>query len=208
MLRSSLSLCLKKSTARHGAAVTTLLTTRASSYASSDADMTSSSSTSTYFSSLSLANQSVPSPNTAQYSSSAAASSANVTIRTRQVPSGMGSSTTPSQRYRCLEEPTIHEDYDGLQVHHAVYQKTQESYYDFSFDPENRCGETGAILWSVRLVLILQVSALWVVKNIPHRSIFHLCMYAWTKRIWITRKHIFIFKSRFNKVINILKYDV
>jgi len=118
---------------RRGAAVT-LLATRASSYASSsnspsDADSTVTSPT--YFSSLSLANSSVQPA--APYSSSAAA--ANIRTTTCQVPSGMGIST-PAQCYRSVEEPTLHEDYDELEMHHSVSEKTHSSYYNYSYDPE------------------------------------------------------------------------
>ena len=156
MLRSSLSLCLKKAVAMdsaaaaavaarksHGAAIT-LITTRASSYASSSApsDADSTGSSSTYFSSLSLANSSVQA--TAPYSSSAATSSIRTCIC--QVPSGMGISA-PSQCYRSVEEPTLHEDYDGLELHHSVCEKTQVSYYNYSYDPEEHFEEKGSILW-------------------------------------------------------------
>lgn len=130
---------------RRGAAVTALAT-RASSYASSsnspsDADSTVSSPT--YFSSLSLANASVQTA--ASYSSSAA-----TTIRTAtcQVPSGMGISTqaAPAQCYRSVEEPTLHEDYDELEMHHSVSEEAHSSYYNYSYDPEEDCGEVGSIL--------------------------------------------------------------
>jgi hypothetical protein len=148
-------LCLKKAAAmdasaaaavtaqkRHRAAVA-LITSRASSYASSNtsADADSTGSSPTYFSSLSLANPSVQT--SAHYSSSAA--TANITTTTNQVPSGMGFST-PSQCYRSVEEPTLHEDYDGLELHHSVSEMTQVDYYDYSYDPEEHCGEMGSIL--------------------------------------------------------------
>jgi hypothetical protein len=157
MLRSSLSLCLKNATAINasaaaavtaqkrygGAAFTSLLTSRASSYASSNAssDADSTGSSPTYFSSLSLANSSVQS--SAQYSSSAA--TANIATTTNQVPSGMGFST-PSRCYRSVEEPTLHEDYDGSELHHSVSEKTHATYYDYSYDPEDHCEEMGSIL--------------------------------------------------------------
>jgi hypothetical protein len=42
----------------------------------------------------------------------------------------------------------VHEDYDGLELHHAVSEKTQEvSYYDYSYDPDDPCEEEmGSIL--------------------------------------------------------------
>lgn len=153
MLRSSLSSCLKTAVAmdaaataaaqkRRGAAVTAL-TTRALSYASSsnsqsDADSTVSSPT--YFSS-SLANSSVQAA--ALYSSSAATT--NIRTTTCQVPSGMGVSTQ-AQCYRCVEEPTLHEDYDELEMHHSVGEEAHSSYYNYSYDPEEECGEMGSIL--------------------------------------------------------------
>lgn len=155
MMRSSLLLCLKKAAAvdasataavraqkRHTAAVTSI-TSRASSHASSNAsaDAESTGSSPAYFSSLSLANPSVQS--SAHYSSIAA--TANITTTTIQVPSGMGFST-PSQCYRSVEEPTLHEDYDGLEMYHSVSEKTRASYYDYSYDPEEHCGEMGSIL--------------------------------------------------------------
>ncbi|KAL7454900.1 hypothetical protein ACHAWC_006494 [Mediolabrus comicus] len=167
MLRSTVSLCLKKATAidvpaalasparRYQGGTITVLTARFSSYASSNAlsDDETSGTSSTYFSSLSLANN-VPltSSISAHYSSSAASSTtAAVNIITSQVPSGMRYSTTlsPSQCYRTLEEPSVHEDYDGLELHHhAVSEKTQEvSYYDYSYDPDDPCEEEmGSIL--------------------------------------------------------------
>lgn len=166
MLRSTVSFCLKKATAidvpaalgaspaqRHQGGAITVLTARFSSYASSNAlsDDETSGTSSTYFSSLSLANNV-----SAHYSSSAASSTnstnAAVNIITSQVPSGMRYSTTqcPSQCYRTLEEPSVHEDYDGLELHHAVAvsEKTQEvSYYDYSYDPDDPCEEEmGSIL--------------------------------------------------------------
>mmetsp|Transcript_12279 Transcript_12279/g.18944 ORF Transcript_12279/g.18944 Transcript_12279/m.18944 type:complete len:159 (+) Transcript_12279:237-713(+) len=158
MLRSSLSLCLKKAAAmdaaaaasmtaqrRHAAAGVTLLTSRASSYASSSSnassDADSAVSSPTYFSSLSLANPSVQT--SAPYSSSAA--TATIRTTTYQVPSGMGTST-PAQCYRSVEEPTLHEDYDGLELHHTVSEKTHASYYNYSYEPEESFEEMGPIL--------------------------------------------------------------
>eukprot|EP00986_Skeletonema_menzelii_P004174 scaffold1397_cov135-Skeletonema_menzelii.AAC.4 len=155
MLRSSLSSCLKKAAVmdaaataaaaqqRHGAVIT-LLATRASSYASSStapSDTDSTVSSSTYFSSLSLANPSVQAA--APYSSSATTS--NIRMTTWQVPSGMGT-CAPSQCYRSVEEPTPHEDYDGLELHHSVGEKMQVSYYNYSYDPEEHFEEKGSIL--------------------------------------------------------------
>ncbi|KAK1747697.1 hypothetical protein QTG54_001660 [Skeletonema marinoi] len=157
MLRSSLSLCLKKAAAmdaaaaasmtaqrRHAAAGVTLLTSRASSYASSSSnassDADSAVSSPTYFSSLSLANPSVQT--SAPYSSSAA--TANIRTTTYQVPSGMG--TSPAQCYRSVEDPTLHEDYDGLELHHTVSEKTHASYYNYSYEPEESFEEMGPIL--------------------------------------------------------------
>lgn len=80
----------------------------------------------------------------APYSSSAATSS--IRTSTCQVPSGMGISA-PSQCYRSVEEPTLQEDYDGLELHHSVCEKTQVSYYNYSYDPEEHFEEKGSILW-------------------------------------------------------------
>mmetsp|Transcript_24818 Transcript_24818/g.35520 ORF Transcript_24818/g.35520 Transcript_24818/m.35520 type:complete len:155 (-) Transcript_24818:150-614(-) len=154
MLRSSLSSCLKTAVAmdaaaaavaqkRSGAAVTALAT-RASSYASSsnspsDADSTVSSPT--FFSSSSLANSSVQSA--APYSSSAAATTIRTT--TCQVPAGMGCAAS-AQCYRSVEEPTLHEDYDELEMHHLVREEAHSSYYNYSYDPEEDCEEMGSIV--------------------------------------------------------------
>jgi hypothetical protein len=129
---------------RHGAGVT-LLTSRASSYASSSSsnassDADSAVSSPTYFSSLSLANPSVQT--SAPYSSSAA--TATIRTTTYQVPSGMG--TSKAQCYRSVEEPTLHEDYDGLELHHTVSEKTHASYYNYSYEPEESFEEMGPIL--------------------------------------------------------------
>ena len=140
------SIAVASATRKHHGGAVTLLTTRASSYASSNAlsDDDTTGTSSTYFSSLSLANASLPSSISANYSSSAAAGRTIDMVTTiSQVPLGMGYSTTscPSQCYRTLEEPSAHEDYDGLELHHTVSEKTQEtSYYDYSYDPEEEMG--------------------------------------------------------------------
>lgn len=126
----------------------TLLASRASSYASSSgasSDNDSAGSSATYFSSLSLANQSMQQAS-APYSSSAV--TAQFAARAYQNPSGMSSSTQASNNgcYRSVEEPTVHEDYDGLELHHSVSEMTQVSYYDYSYDPEEHSGEMGSIL--------------------------------------------------------------
>ncbi len=154
MLRSTLSSCLKTAAAmdaaaaaaaqKHRGAAVTALATRASSYASSNSpsDGDSTVNSPTYFSSSSLANASVQT--TAPYSSSATA----IRTTTCQVPLGMGISTqaTPAQCYRSVEEPTLHEDYDELEMHHSVREEAHSSYYNYSYDPEEDCGEVGSIL--------------------------------------------------------------
>eukprot|EP01083_Nonionella_stella_P036840 100481_1 len=56
---------------------------------------------------------------------------------TAQVPSGMGvaQNVTTTNCYRSLGEPTECEDYDRHELHHPPCERTQESYYEASYDP-------------------------------------------------------------------------
>lgn len=74
-------------------------------------------------------------------SSAAGAANAAALSTAAQLPGATQNNANKTNCYRCVEEPTESEDYDGHELHHPPSEKTNEiSYFDDSYES---CGLVG-----------------------------------------------------------------